>query len=185
MVSIHSLSCVYNVHVYSSERRRLLPDCLNIQPAVPTLCSCTHLPFLNHTVKYLLYFSKTLFKSIMYCIIWKLLVEWQKCWNAFWTYTVCPDIYAPNTKRKYNRLSLSRPRLSRITDYLDVKIWSLFKHGNLRTGGKILFFSIYLYVTSGVKLRIHLLKVVVRFIVFLKSTSSVVLANKLKYFIAC
>ena len=121
---------------------------------------------------------------------------------AFWTYTVCPDIYAPNTKRKYNRLSLSRPRLSRITAYLDVKIWSLFKHGNLRTGGKILWkrgniapkeqfflfstiFSIYLYVTSGVKLRIHLLKVVVRFIVFLKSTSSVVLANKLKYFIAC
>ena len=33
--------------------------------------------------------------------------------------------------RKYSRLSLSRPRLSRITAYLEVKILSLFKHGNL------------------------------------------------------
>ena len=39
----------------------------------------------------------------------------------------------------YSRLSLSRPRLSRITAYLEVKIWSLFKHENLTTGNKILW----------------------------------------------
>ena len=38
---------------------------------------------------------------------------------------------------KYSRLSLSRLRLSRITAYLEVKIWSLFKHGNLTTDNKI------------------------------------------------
>ena len=40
---------------------------------------------------------------------------------------------------KYNRLSLSRPRLSLITAYLQVKIWSLFKHEYLTTGNKILW----------------------------------------------
>ena len=39
----------------------------------------------------------------------------------------------------YNRLSFSRPRLSRITAYLEAKIWSLFKHENLTTGNKILW----------------------------------------------
>ena len=38
---------------------------------------------------------------------------------------------------RYNRFSLSRPGLSRITAYLEVKIWSLFKHGNLTRGNKI------------------------------------------------
>ena len=36
-------------------------------------------------------------------------------------------------KYKYSWLSLSRPRLSRITAYLEVKIWSLPKHENLTT----------------------------------------------------
>ena len=36
----------------------------------------------------------------------------------------------------YSWLSLSRPRLSRITAYLEVKIWSLPKHENLTTGKK-------------------------------------------------
>ena len=40
---------------------------------------------------------------------------------------------------KYSRLSLSRPRLSRITAYIEVKFWSLFYDGNLRTGNKILW----------------------------------------------
>ena len=40
---------------------------------------------------------------------------------------------------KYSWLSLSRPRLSRITAYLEVKIWSLPKHENLTTGKKILW----------------------------------------------
>ena len=36
----------------------------------------------------------------------------------------------------YSRLSLSRTRLSRITAYLEVKIWSLPIHENLTTDGK-------------------------------------------------
>ena len=39
----------------------------------------------------------------------------------------------------HSRLSLSRLRLSRITTYLEVKIWSLYWHGNLTTGYKILW----------------------------------------------
>ena len=38
----------------------------------------------------------------------------------------------------YSQLSLSRLRLSRITAYLEMKIWSLFQHVNLTTGNKIL-----------------------------------------------
>ena len=75
------------------------------------------------------------------------------------------------------RLSLFRPRLSLRTAYLEVKLWSLFKHGNLTVGNKILwkrgeiahkeqfllFSTIFslLYLTSGFKLHIHLLNVVV------------------------
>ena len=70
----------------------------------------------------------------------------------------------------YNRLSLSRPRLSRITAYFEVKIWSLFKHEYLATGNKKYFgkeeklllrsnFSSFPHIfsisqTSGVKLHI-------------------------------
>ena len=39
-------------------------------------------------------------------------------------------------KCKYSWLSLSRTRLSRITAYLEVKIWSLPKHENRTTGKK-------------------------------------------------
>ena len=39
----------------------------------------------------------------------------------------------------YSRLSLSRLGLSRITAYLEVKIWSLLEHGNLSPGNKILW----------------------------------------------
>ena len=39
----------------------------------------------------------------------------------------------------YSRLSLSRLRLSRTTAYLGEKIWSLFKHRNLKSGNKILW----------------------------------------------
>ena len=82
----------------------------------------------------------------------------------------------------YSWLSLSRSRLSQITAYLEVKIWSLFKRENLITGNKILWnrgeitpkeqfllfstiFSIhFVYLTSGVKLYTHLWNVVVRII---------------------
>ena len=40
---------------------------------------------------------------------------------------------------QYSRPSLYRLRLSRITAYLDAKIWSLFLLGNLPTGYKILW----------------------------------------------
>ena len=40
---------------------------------------------------------------------------------------------------KYSRLSLSRLRLSRITAYLEWKIWPLFKHSNLTSGNKLLW----------------------------------------------
>ena len=45
-------------------------------------------------------------------------------------------IYLDTPVYKYSWLSLSRPRLSRITAYLEVKIWSLPIHENLTTDGK-------------------------------------------------
>ena len=77
----------------------------------------------------------------------------------------------------YSRTSLSRTRLFRITAYLEVKIWSLFYHETMKTGNKIIlrsnfssfphYFMYRIFLTSGVKLHIHLLNVVVQFIVFL------------------
>ena len=56
----------------------------------------------------------------------------------------------------YSWLSLSRPRLSRITAYFEVKIWSLPKHENLTTGKKysgkeeklLLFSTIFQYISN-------------------------------------
>ena len=67
----------------------------------------------------------------------------------------------------YSRLLFYRLRLSRITAYLEEKIWSLFNHRNLASGNKILWirgeiapqeqflpfstiFSIYIFLTKGV-----------------------------------
>ena len=44
--------------------------------------------------------------------------------------------FTETNERNYSWLSLSRPRLSRITAYLEVKIWSLAIHENLTTDGK-------------------------------------------------
>ena len=96
------------------------------------------------------------------------------CVSSLILFLLKPEIYTV-------RLSLSRPCLSRITAYLAVKIWSLFYHGNLTTGNKILwkrgeiapkeqfnsplFHNIFnISLNSGVKLHIHLWNVVVRFI---------------------
>ena len=93
-------------------------------------------------------------------------------------------LHCPSWRIRYSRTSLSRTRLFRITAYLEVKMWCLFKHETMTTGNKImwkrgeiapkeqfLFFStlfyIYIFLTSGVKLHIHLLNVVVQFIDFL------------------
>ena len=56
------------------------------------------------------------------------------CWHRLqWLF--------PGAAKKwtYSWLSLSRPRLSRITAYLEVKIWSLPKDENLTTGKQILW----------------------------------------------
>ena len=45
----------------------------------------------------------------------------------------------PTFNMNYSRLSLSRLRLFRITGYLEEKIWSLFKHGNITSANKILW----------------------------------------------
>ena len=86
----------------------------------------------------------------------------------------------------YSQLSLSRPRLSRITAHLEVKIWSLFKHRDLPTGNKILwkrreiaprsnfssFPQYFQYISNlGVKLIFILLKLAVRLIFFLSSAN--------------
>ena len=85
----------------------------------------------------------------------------------------------PKTIPKYSRLLLSRLHLSRITTYLEVKIWSLIKHENLKQVTKYCgkeeklllrcnfsFFPQYFqYIFYfKVKLHIHLLNVVVLFI---------------------
>ena len=64
------------------------------------------------------------------------------------------------------RYIVSRFRISRVTAYLEMKIWSLFSHGNQTIGNKILrkggaislsFHNIFnISPTSGVKLHIHL-----------------------------
>ena len=65
----------------------------------------------------------------------------------------------------YSLLSLSRTRLSLITAYLEVKVWSLPKHENLTTGKKnIVEKRRNCSSASRVQLHIHLLNVVVRII---------------------
>ena len=80
----------------------------------------------------------------------------------------------------YSRPSLSRPRLSRINVYIEGKFWSLFimeileqltkycgKEEKLLLRSNFSSFPHYYIYISGVKLHIHLLNMVVRFIVFL------------------
>ena len=89
----------------------------------------------------------------------------------------------PISLNRYSRTSLSRTRLFRITAYLEVTIWYLF---NMKLGQQVTkqcgkeeklllrstfssfpHYFIYIFLTAGVKLHIHLLNVVVQFIVFL------------------
>ena len=55
-----------------------------------------------------------------------------------WRRQGCAPV-SPLTQGKYSQLSLSRLRLSRITTYLEEKIWSFLKHRNLKSGYKILW----------------------------------------------
>ena len=52
-----------------------------------------------------------------------------------------PTLWADSADDKFvidSRVSLYRPLLSRLTAYLEMKIWSLFKRENLTTDIKIL-----------------------------------------------
>ena len=98
----------------------------------------------------------------------------------------------------YSRLSLSRPRLSRFTAYLEVKIWFLFKHENLTTCNKIvwkrgeiapkeqflLFSTIFsIYLTPGVKLRIYICEMWLFDLFFLNSANLICRGTDIsKYF---
>ena len=86
-------------------------------------------------------------------------------------------------------------RLSRMTAYHEAKIWSRFKLKNLTTGDKILckwgeiaisplFHNIFnIPLTSGVKLHIHLLNVVIQFMFFLNSANLICRGTDIsKYF---
>ena len=73
-----------------------------------------------------------------YVLLIKLTWLWTTgpCWpsqcDSFITVLLCTYVWYGN----YSRLLISRLRLSRITAYLEVKIWSLFKHENLKTSKK-------------------------------------------------
>ena len=58
-------------------------------------------------------------------------------WSHKWD--ICGQLSAFVFLCCYSRLALSRLRLSRITAYLEEKIWSLFLHRNLKSGNKILW----------------------------------------------
>ena len=96
-----------------------------------------------------------------------ILCRFYKCEIRFVSF-LHPVFRSNLLKSKYSRLSLSRPRLSRITAYLEVKILFLLKHENLTTGKKYcgkLFHNIFnISLTSRVQLHIYLLNVVVRII---------------------
>ena len=56
--------------------------------------------------------------------------------NPIWNMFMLLCIVSVFIQMKYSWLSLSRPRLSRITAYLEAKIWSLPIYENLTTDGK-------------------------------------------------
>ena len=88
----------------------------------------------------------------------------QPCFRGIAHAHLVPFSVSNRPYQFYSRLSLSWLRLSRITAYLELKIWSLFKHETLTTGNKILwergeiaisplFHNIFnISVSSGVKM---------------------------------
>ena len=70
-------------------------------------------------------------------ILWKLVKQVKKINRSIYPCFAFKQFAKfPRLIHLYSWLSLSRPRLSRITDYLEVKIWSLLKRVNLTTGKK-------------------------------------------------
>ena len=63
----------------------------------------------------------------------------MKCQSIFWEKYGKYLIMLAAEFCIYSQLLLSRTHLSRITAYLEVKIWSLFSHRDLPTGNKILW----------------------------------------------
>ena len=106
--------------------------------------------------------------------------------SAWMSWVLAPGIHYINRLtlyrfKNYSRLSLSRLRLSRITAYLEEKIWSSFKHRNLTSSNKILWirgeiapdkqflpfpqYFQYIFLTKGVSLHIiQLWKLVMQFV---------------------
>ena len=110
---------------------------------------------------------------------------WHFIQNSFMIHLKCQALIPQKNIlcwfSEYSWLSLSRPRLSRIIAYLEVKIWSLPIHENLTTGGKYCrkeeklllrsnfssfpqYFQYISSLTSKVQLPISLLNVVNRII---------------------
>ena len=115
----------------------------------------------------------------MFTMIWKEKMSLSMKKGVFGEY-VNSKYSRSASKSIYSRTSLSRTRLIRITAYLEVKIWSRFYHEIMtteqnnvekRSNSSFPHYFTYIILTSGVKLHIHLLNVVVQFIVFLTLSS--------------
>ena len=126
---------MYPQHTFSWRNKK---NILWITPFYLELCSVTFRLLCNcgkrHDFFLLFYFSKK--------IRCKLSVrQYDKtsigCHNDFFVRHLLTGLL-PGCCR-YSRFSLSRLYLSRITAYLEVNFWPLFKHENLTTGNKILW----------------------------------------------
>ena len=107
-----------------------------------------------------LYFSHHIRTYIVLHRFWRVDILYQWKWGGSWQWNVLYSLgYKDKVTGRYESVhllttiflykfalliiyswhSLSRPRLSRITAYFEVKIWSLPKGENLITGNKILW----------------------------------------------
>ena len=86
-------------------------------------------------------------RNVTLLFSWNKYLVWSmtlyKIWYKIWHFPSCYFVYGTLHLSQwkghiYSWLSLSRPRLSQITAYLEVKIWSRPKHKNLTTGKNIL-----------------------------------------------
>ena len=65
--------------------------------------------------------------------------------SSMWSF----QLLIQNRLKMYRRLALYRPPLSRITAYLEMKIWSLFINENLTTSNKILWKKRKIFLRSS------------------------------------
>ena len=108
---------------------------ITINPNKAHIPKIIFLVFLHLRTSLVLLAAITLVRPFQWVAIRYFLMQNAKRWQKripkinylIWSYAFCII---------YSRLSLSRLHISRITAYLEVKIWPLFKHNNL-TKGKI------------------------------------------------